>query len=122
MKKSVESLIGDKKKVEIKKIFLYFCLSLFLTSCFQSTAMVGPVITLASTGNISHAGVTFFTNKAVEKETGMTATEYVTTILDENEERKKNKKLDEDLIFLVKTNFQKTRNKILLQNQSKISY
>ena len=122
MKKSVESLIGDKKKVEIKKIFLYFCLSLFLTGCLQSTTMVGPAITLASTGNVSNAGIAYFTNKVVEKETGMTATKYVVTILEENEESNKNKKLDEDLILLVKTNFQKTRNKILLQNQSKISY
>ena len=98
-------------------------MSLFLTGCFQSTTMVGPAITLASTGNVSHAGFAYFTNKAVKKETGMTATEYVATILEENnEESDKNKKLDEDLIFLVKTNFQKTRNKILLQNQSKISY
>ena len=109
--------------MEIKKIFIYFCLSLFLTGCFQSTTMVGPAITLASTGNLSNAGFAYFTNKAVEKETGMTTTEYVATILEENnEESDKNKKLDEDLIFLVKTNFQKTRNKILLQNQSKISY
>ena len=108
--------------MEIKKIFIYFCLSLFLTGCFQSTTMIGPAITLASTGNLSNAGFAYFTNKAVEKETGMTTTEYVVTILEENGESDKNKKLDEDLIFLVKTNFQKTRNKILLQNQSKISY
>ena len=108
--------------MEIKKIFIYFCLSLFLTGCFQSTTMVGPAITLASTGNVSNAGIAYFTNKAVEKETGMTTTEYVATILEENGESNKNKKLDEDLILLVKTNFQKTRNKILLQNQSKISY
>ena len=108
--------------MEIKKIFIYFCLSLFLTGCFQSTTMVGPAITLASTGNLSNAGFAYFTNKALEKETGMTTTEYVATILEENGESDKNKKPDEDLILLVKTNFQKTRNKILLQNQSKISY
>ena len=108
--------------MEIKKIVLYFCISLFLTGCYQSTAMVGPAITLASTGSISQAGLAYMTNKAVEKETGMTTTEYVATILEENGESDKNKKPDEDLIFLVKTNFQKTRNTILLQNQSKISY
>ena len=108
--------------MEIKKIVLYFCISLFLTGCYQSSAMVGPAITFASTGNISQAGLAYMTNKAVEKETGMTTAEYVVTILEENGESDKNKKLDEDLIFLVKTNFQKTRNTILLQNQSKISY
>ncbi len=107
--------------MEIKKIFLYFCLGLFLTGCFQSTAMVGPAITLASTGNVSHAGFTFFTNKAVEQETGMTTTQYVATKIEENEEKKKNKKLNEDLIVLVQNNFQKTRNIIVIQNQTKIS-
>ena len=40
----------------------------------QSTAMVGPAITLASTGNIYQAGFSF-EGKAVENETGMTTTE-----------------------------------------------
>ena len=58
--------------MEIKKIVLYFCVSLFLTGCYQSTAMVGPVITLASTGNFSQAGLAYVANKAVKEETGMT--------------------------------------------------
>ena len=57
--------------MEIKKIVLYFCISLFLTGCYQSTAMVGPAITLASTGNVSQAGLAYITNRVVEKETGM---------------------------------------------------
>ena len=93
--------------MEIKKIVLYFCASLFLTGCYQSTAMVGPAITLASTGNVSQAGLAYITNKAVEKETGMSTTEYVSTIL--------------ELMILVKTNFEETRKKLLLQNQSKIT-
>ena len=65
--------------MEIKKITLYFCISLFLTGCFQSSAMVGPAITFASTGNVSQAGLAYFTNKAVKEETGMSTTEYVST-------------------------------------------
>ena len=62
-----------------------------MTGCYQSTAMVGPAITLASTGNVSQAGLAYLTNKAVEKETGMSAAEYVSTILEEK--TKKNKKI-----------------------------
>ena len=51
----------------------------------------------------------------------MTTTQYVATKIEENEEKKKNKKLNEDLIFLVQNNFQKTRNIIVIQNQTKIS-
>ena len=108
--------------MEIKKIVLYFCISLFLTGCYQSTAMVGPAITLASTGNVSQAGLAYFTNKAFEKETGMSTTEYVSTILEEKTKKtkktKKNEKIYEELMILVQTNFEETRKKLLLQNQS----
>ena len=107
--------------MEIKKIVLYFCVSLFLTGCYQSTAMVGPAITFASTGNVSQAGLAYITNKAVEKETGMSTTEYVSTILEEKTKKNKNKKINEELMILVQTNFEETRKKLLLQNQSKIT-
>ena len=104
--------------MEIKKIVLYFCISLFLTGCYQSTAMVGPAITLASTGNVSQAGLAYMTNRVVKEETGMSATEYVSTIL---EEKTKKNEIHEELMILVQTNFEETRKKLLLQNQSKIT-
>ena len=105
--------------MEIKKITLYCCISLFLSGCFQSSAMVGPAITLASTGNVSQAGLAYFTNRAVQEETGMSAAEYVSTIIEEK--TKKNEKIDENLLILVKTNIEQTRKKLLLQKQSKIT-
>ena len=107
--------------MEIKKIVLYFCVSLFVTGCYQSSAMVGPAITLASTGNVSQAGFAYITNKVVEKETGMSTTKYVSTILEEKNKKNKNKKINEELMILVKTNFEEARKKLLLQNQSKIT-
>ena len=108
--------------MEIKKITLYFCISLFLTGCFQSSAMVGPAITFASTGNVSQAGLAYFTNRAVKEETGMSTTEYVSTFLEEKTKKtRKNEKIYEELMILVQTNFEQTRKKLLLQNQSKIT-
>ena len=92
-----------------------------MTGCYQSTAMVGPAITLASTGNVSQAGLAYITNKAFEKETGMSTTKYVSTILEKKTKKNKNKKINEELMILVKTNFEETRKKLLLQNQSKIT-
>ena len=54
----------------INKAFIYIAVVTILSGCAQSTAMLGPAITLASTGNVGQAGMTYFTNKAVEKETG----------------------------------------------------
>ena len=93
-----------------------------MTGCFQSSAMVGPAITFASTGNVSQAGLAYFTNRAVKKETGMSTTEYVSTFLEEKTKKtKKTKKIYEELMILVQTNFEQTRKKLLLQNQSKIT-
>ena len=93
-----------------------------MTGCFQSSAMVGPAITLASTGNASQAGVAYFTNKVVKEETGMTAVEYVSVILeDKNQISIRNDKIDEELVILVQKNIEETRKKILIQNQSKIT-
>lgn len=93
-----------------------------MTGCFQSSAMVGPAITFASTGNVSQAGLAYFTNRAVKEETGMSTTEYVSTFLEEKTKKtKKNEKIYEELMILVQTNFEQTRKKLLLQNQSKIT-
>ena len=78
--------------------------------------MVGPAVTLASTGNIYQASFSYGANQAVEKETGMSATEYVSTIIKEPHKKEKNK-LDEDLFVLVKSNFEKTRQIILKQSK-----
>ena len=93
-----------------------------MTGCYQSAAMVGPAITFASTGSVSQAGLAYVANKAVKEETGMTPIEYVSTILEErNNTTNKNEKIDEELLILVQTNFEQTRKKLLLQNQSKIT-
>ena len=93
-----------------------------MTGCFQSSVMVGPAITFASTGNVSQAGLAYFTNRAVKEETGMSKTEYVSTFLEEKTKKtKKNEKIYEELMILVQTNFEQTRKKLLLQNQSKIT-
>ena len=98
----------------INKIFIYIIGALILSGCVQSTAMGGPALTLASTGNISQAGVTFFTNKAVKEETGMDTVSYVSNKLEQNSS--KNRKFRK----LVETNFEKTRKKLISQDQSNI--
>ena len=61
----------------IKKIITYIAVGIILSGCAQSTAMLAPAISLASSGNVSQASLTYFTNKAVEKETGMNTLQYV---------------------------------------------
>ena len=99
----------------INKVFIYIIAGLVLSGCAQSTAMLGPVITLASTGNVSQAGITFLTNKAVKKETGMDTVSFVSNRI---EQKNSKKKLRREFKKLVETNFEKTRQKLILQDQS----
>ena len=73
-----------------KKIVLLVLSLLFLNSCIQSSAFLGPAITVASTGNIYHAGIQYGTNEAIKKETGKDTTEYISSVLNPIE-KKKNK-------------------------------
>ncbi len=104
--------------MEIKKIILYFCLACFLAGCVQSTAMLGPGLTFAGTGNISQAGASFFTHKLIEQETGMDAATLVSKKIEEGKVQKIQKRKNKNFMLLVKTNFNKARKKIITQNQS----
>ncbi len=99
----------------IKKILSFILVGIILSGCAQSTAMIGPAITLASSGNMSQAGLTFITNKAVEKETGMDTVSYVSKKI---EQQNTKTKLKRDFKNLVETNFVKTREKLILQDKS----
>ena len=99
----------------INRILIYIIAVVVLSGCVQSTAMVGPVFTMASTGNVSQAGLTFFTNKAVEEETGMDTVSFVSKKI---EEKNSKNKLKRKFNKLVKNNFEKTRQKLILQDQS----
>tara|TARA_Y100000748_G_C15135846_1_gene348018 strand:- start:33 stop:350 length:318 start_codon:yes stop_codon:yes gene_type:complete len=99
----------------INRIFIYVITGLILSGCAQTTAMVGPALTLVSTGNISQAGVTFITNKAVKEETGMDTVSFVSKKI---EEKQSENKLRRDFKKLVETNFVKTREKLISQDQS----
>jgi hypothetical protein len=104
--------------VEIKKIILYFCLACFLAGCVQSTAMLGPGLTFAGTGNISQASISFFTSKAIEQETGMDPVTLVSKEIEKNKTQISQKKKNKNFMLLVKTNYEKARKKIIIQNQT----
>jgi len=56
----------------MRKLKLYFILLSFiiLTGCFQSSALLGPGMTIVSTGNVAQAGFHYGANTAIKKETG----------------------------------------------------
>jgi len=99
----------------LNKILVYIVTGVILSGCVQSTAMVGPGITFVSTGNISQAGISYFTNKAVEEETGMNTVTFVSKKI---EEKNSKAKLRRNFKKLLETNFEKTRRILILEDQS----
>ena len=69
----------------MKKILLLLVSFVFLSGCFQSIALLGPVIGGASTGKVYQAGLSYGTNMIMLQATGKTTTEHMLDILDSNE-------------------------------------
>ena len=103
--------------MEIKKIFFYLSIGVLLSGCPQTTAMVGPALTLVGTGNYPQATLSFITNKAIEEETGMNSVAYVSKKIEENHLEQKRKKRHIKLMVMVKSNIENTR-KIILEKKS----
>ena len=66
-----------------KKLLLLLFL---LNSCIETTAFLGPAVTVGSTGNIYQAGLTYGTNKTVLETTGKYPIEHLTNILNKTKE------------------------------------
>ena len=93
-----------------KKVAFILMSVVLLTGCAQSTAFLGPAITVAATGNITQAGFTYGTNEVFKKETGKDTIQYVSSLL-EPEDKKIT--INEDLVALVESSIKKTRQKLL---------
>ena len=68
------------------KIILGIFLISILSGCVQNTAFFGPAVTVASTGSIYQAGLSYASTKTIIKFTGKTPTENLKFFLDNNEE------------------------------------
>ena len=97
----------------MKFIKLFFGLSILVlfNGCIQSTALLGPGMTLATTGNVFQAGLQYGANSAIKNETGKDA---LTHVKDAVENNSKKKKFEKKFINTVENRFQITRQKLSL--------
>ena len=94
----------------LKKIIIVIFLVSFLNGCAQNAALLGPAYTLATSGNIYHAGFTYGSNEIVTKTTGKSMAQNI-------KEGITPKKEDSNFQKLVKRNIEKTRKKLNFSNQ-----
>ena len=100
----------------LKKMIISVFAMCFLTGCLQNTAFLGPAITVASTGNIYQAGLSYGSSKAIKKMTGKTPTENVKSFLGSNNTTVK-EEVHNEFFLLVKDKIEKKSNISNLANQ-----
>ena len=70
-----------------KKTIIGMFLLCFLNGCVQSTALLGPAITIGTTGNVVQAGLQLGTNHAIKQETGKDALTHITDAVDKDKKK-----------------------------------
>ena len=110
-----------------KKIIFGLFICIFLGACASPTAMLGPVYTLTSSGNVLQAGVHYGSGELVKSYTGKTPIENLKDIslndLKSSKESKDEKNIkketleSDDFYILVKKRIEKTSGLLNLSNQ-----
>ena len=91
----------------LKKIILAIIFVNLLNGCVQNTALLGPMYTLGSTGNVFQTGLSYGSNKAITSVTGKTPGENIKDLLQPKDE-------DSDFEKLIKKRIKETRKKMNL--------
>ena len=92
----------------LKISFIFFSL-IFLSGCLQTTALLGPSMTVATTGNVLQAGLQYGANTAIKNETGKDTLEHLQEAV---ESQSQSYKFKRKLSDLVEKQFKITREKL----------
>tara|TARA_B100000767_G_scaffold267938_1_gene287408 strand:+ start:695 stop:979 length:285 start_codon:yes stop_codon:yes gene_type:complete len=91
----------------IKKTIIGIIFLTFLNGCAQNTVFLGPILTGATTGSVTQAGLSYGSNKMITTLTGKSTEENIKSLLIP-------KKEDSDFKKLVKKRIKETRKKLKL--------
>ena len=98
----------------MKKIFLILFSLVLLGACAQSTAFLGPAITVGSTGNIMQASFSYGTNMALKQTTGKTPSEHVSSYV---KNKKEEKMIREEMTSYLQSHIELMRKKLNSKNK-----
>ena len=93
------------------KIYSLIVIYISLSGCIQSTALLGPGFTIATTGNIMQAGFQYGAHTAIKNETGK---DVLTHFKDVVEEEQDNKKIERTIKDIATNTFEKVKKKLLI--------
>ena len=96
--------------MKILNIFFVIFVLIFLSGCVQTTSLLGPGLTVATTGNVFQAGLQYGANTAIKNETGKGVFSH---IKDKVDEKKDEKKFYAEFRLLLENRINTTRKKII---------
>ena len=94
---------------KLSKILTFVFLFTFTTGFIPIFALIGPSVTVISSGNIYKAGAQYFIDHTMKKKTGKSSLEYFS---DEIKIKKKEKDFNQELRELVERRILETRAKL----------
>ena len=108
----------------MKKIFSLLAMSVLLSGCVESMALIGPATTGAGSGKIAQSAMSSVLSYGVKKQTGKSPMEHAMTYAEEMNPQKKKEpclsfaeKTNSEICAIVKKQLKITKSKIL--NKSK---
>ena len=105
----------------MKKILLITTSFVLLGACAQTTALLGPAISIGSTGNVMQAGFSYGTNILVKQKTGKVPSEHVYLYIEEKKEEKKLKKSEakirKEMVNYLQSHIEIMRDKLNSSNK-----
>ena len=107
--------------LKLLRIFTIILSFFFLTGFISVFSILGPGMTVLTSGNIYKAGAQFIINQSIEKETGKNSLTLIKeTLIEETDKKAYKNSFDEDLRQLVETRIKMTRQKLDNQNLQKL--
>ena len=110
----------------MKKIFSLLAMSVMLSGCIESMALIGPATTGAGSGKIAQSAMSSGLSFAVKKQTGKSPMEHAMTYAEEKNPQKKKepclsfvKKTNSEICAIVKKQLKITKSKILKKSTRK---
>ena len=105
----------------MKKIIVITISFVLLGACAQTTALLGPAISMGSTGNVIQAGFSYGTNMVVKQTTGKVPSEHVFLYIEEKKEEKKLEKRDakirKEMVNYLQSHIEIMRDKLNSKNK-----
>ena len=102
--------------MNLKNISISFFLISILSGCAQNAALLGPVLTIGTTGNVMQAGFSYGGNVVLKETTGKSSTEFVSSYVSEKNEEKKKQKIEIELKKYLANHIKEVRQRLYTNN------